>query len=894
MIGSRLGPYEVTAKLGAGGMGEVWRATDTRLRREVAIKVLPAAFTADRERLLRFEREAQLLAQLHHPHIASIFGLEQLDGGQALVMELVEGEELAALIARGALPLDEALPIARQIAEALEAAHEQGIVHRDLKPQNVKVRADGTVKVLDFGLAKAMEPAAPPGSGGPVASPAFMQSPTVTGAATALGVILGTAAYMAPEQARGKSIDKRVDIWAFGVVLFEMLTGRRLFAGEETSDVLAAVLRQEIDWAALPAATPPPVRRLLARCLHRDPRQRLRDAGEARIAVEEALAGGGEEAPAIPAAVAPRHRARSIALALLVLAAGVALGALLGAWLRGAPPSPPRALAVALPPGQLLDPLAPPVLSPDGTLLVYGASDAEHPLRLWLRRLDRFDAAPIEGTERGAHPFWSPDSRSLAYFQDDELRRFDLASRSTMVVTKTSALGRGGSWGPDGTILLTTGSNAPISRVAASGGQPRPVTRLDPAILDGSHRYPVWLPDGRHFLFTLWSNHLETAHRVGGIYLGSLEKGLERRLTADLSPPIFAPPDRLLVHRDRALVALAFDPDRREIVEGSGEELAEAPLYSPAFGGVAATASATGDLAFAVASGEGRAQLTWLDRRGEGGALAGFDRLAIAALAIAPDGGRFVAGSTSAAGQDLWVGDLARRVLVRLSRGTVDVTDPVWSPDGTRIAFASESTGTNSVYLQAADGSRPAELLFAEPRRSFRPASWGGDGRHLILTSAARGSVRDEIWLYDFERRQARELLVDPAAIVGEGTLSPDGRWLAYSSDESGNPEIFVRPFPALDRKWKLSEGGGVAPHWRADGGELVFFSPSDRSLRAVAVTARDGALEVGLPEVLFRPSSPLLALAPAPDHSRFLAGVVPGDVRSEPIRVLLGWRGGR
>ena len=902
MIGSRLGPYEITAKLGEGGMGEVYRATDGKLRREVAIKVLPTGVADDAERLARFEREAQLLAQLHHPHIASIFGLEESAGVRALVMELVEGPTLADRLSAGPIPPAEALRIARQIADALEAAHGKGIIHRDLKPQNVKLTADGQVKVLDFGLAKAMEM---PGAGGSAtASPTLLNSPTLTAAGTQLGVILGTAAYMAPEQARGGAVDKRADIWAFGVVLWEMLTGASLFAGDTVTDTLAGVLKTEIDLDALPAESPAAIRRLLRRCLERDPKNRLHDIADARIVLDEVLSGGATDEAEEP----ERRPARSPRQAILpwILAGALAVGLAAALFLRpasgrsGHPGGRTRlALEVAVPPGQILNEDSALALAPDGSAVVFSATDPMSGPQLWLRRLEGFESVPLRGTQGAALPFWSPDSRSIGFFRtgDGTLCRYDLASGGVEVLAGVGAGpipgggpgSRGASWGADGTILFAPSVNSRIQRLMPDGTI-EDATVLDPSILDGSHRFPSFLPDGRHFVLTVWSNNLETAARVGGVYLASLEDGIERRLTSDASQALVAGPDLLLVRRDGALVALTLDPETLE-VKGAPRKIADAPLYWAASGGLVASATFAGDLAFALDTGARGGRLVWLGRDGDPVGTVGEERLGVAELALAPDGRHYAVMAVGAAGGNILVGDERRGVLDRLTPEGIDSSAPVWSPDGRWLAYVTEAEGSLSIYLQEADGSDEAELLLSDPQRGFVGSSWSADGRYLLLQSSAKGDSRTDLWIYDFSEGGARELLADQSAALGEPTLSPDGRWLAYTSDESGNPEVFVRPFPGLDRRWKISQGGATSPHWSRDGRELLFTGLADGSIQAVDVAVGAGGLEVEAPRPLFTPVPRPLALAPAPDHDRFLAGVLPADARQEPIRLILGWR---
>jgi len=884
--GSRVGPFEIVSAIGAGGMGEVFRARDTRLNRDVAIKVLPEGFAQDRERMARFRREAQVVASLNHSHIAAIHGLEESNGVIALVLEMVEGEDLSQRLRRGAIPIDEAIDIARQIAEGLEAAHEKGIVHRDLKPANIKVTAGGVVKILDFGLAKAFE-------GDLVTSDSgFENSPTMARPMTNAGMILGTAAYMSPEQARGKAVDKRSDIWSFGVVLYEMLVGRSLFSSDTVSDTLAGVLRSEVDFSKLPASVPPAIRQLLRRCLERNPKNRLHDIADARIVLDEVLAGRIEEAPATHAPMTARRRWTSALPWILV----AALTALMVARLARAPvaraANEKRSLEFSVPLGNLLADDAQLAFAPDGSSIVFTALDPVLGPQLWLRRLDRFDAVPLHGSIGATFPFWSPDGQSIGFFRDSDasLCRYDLATTNVQVLSKVESGGRGAAWGADGTILFAASSNGPLRRLAAAGGAVTDVTVLDPKVADGSHRFPILLPDGHHFLFTFWSNQLAAASRVGGIYLGSFEKGIERRLTTDVSQAFLAGPDRIMVRRAGALVVLPFDPDTFAIT-GVGEKIVDQPRFSASSGALAASATASGDLAYAGASGETGGELVWLDRQGEKVGTFGSERLRVQLLALAPDGRSFAAQAISASGQNIWVGDARRQVINRLTVDAIDAFSPVWSPDGKRIAFSTEAEGSNSIYVQEADGSRAAELLLSKPDRGFTPTRWSADGRYLLVESTVKRDARRDLWLYDFEAKAARALLTDSAASLSEATLSDDGRWLAYTSDESGNPEIFVRPFPTLDRKWKISQSGALHPHWRNDGRELLFVGLADRAVTAVdVVPGRDG-LEVGIPHRLFAPGSQLLGLAPAADHSRFLAGIIPGDVRTEPIRVLLGWR---
>ena len=547
--GTRLGVYEIVMQIGAGGMGEVYRATDSNLKRSVAIKVLPASVAGDADRLARFQREAEVLAALNHPNIAAIYGLEKTPTFTALVMELVEGDDLSQRIARGPIPLDEALPIAEQIADALEAAHERGIIHRDLKPANIKVRADGTVKVLDFGLAKAMDPAG-------ASSANAMNSPTLSMHATHAGIILGTAAYMSPEQAAGKPVDKRADLWSFGVVVLEMLTGQPVFTGETVSHVLASVLKIDPDWTVLPATTPAPLRRLLRRCLEKDRRRRLDSAVAARLDIEEALAAPlvADEAAAQPDAIPP-----AVLKVLLAVMAALCVAAITTAILlyeRAAPIDTRLVkLSVAPPEGTTFDVVT---VSPDGRWLAFTAVDASGKLKLWVRPLDSVDARALPGTEGAAFPFWSPDSQQLAFTAEGQLRKIAVSGGPPQTIS-TGDSGRGAMWARNGMIVFTDGSTSPLMQVSADGGAPSPLTRLDVSKHETSHRWPQVLPDGRHFVFTVRSSESD----VPGIYLGSFDSPSRTRLVAELSNAAYVTAPSgigyLLFARGRSLLAQPLD-----------------------------------------------------------------------------------------------------------------------------------------------------------------------------------------------------------------------------------------------------------------------------------------------------------------------------------------------
>jgi Tol biopolymer transport system component len=880
--GTRIGAYEVAAPLGAGGMGEVYRARDTRLGRDVAIKVLPPAFADDPERLARFEREARLLASLSHPNIATIHAVEEYSGGRVLVMELVEGETLAARLGRGAVPVDEAIEIAGQVAAGVEAAHETGVIHRDLKPGNIMVRPEGTVKVLDFGLARGPEQS---GSASDLS-----RSPTITTPATMMGVILGTAAYMSPEQAKGRAVDRRADIWAFGVVLFEMLTGRRLFEGETVSETIAGVMKDEVPWSALPAGVPRRLRTLLERCLTRDVRQRLQSMGEARIALERARE---PEAADATASVTARPAWRAwLPWALLAAVSAIALGrGLLTGGAAGTSAAPERRFELAFPAGQHRT-LYAPALSPDGRWLAVVGSDSTGTTRLWLRAVAQFEFRPVKGTEGAAAPFWSPDSRSLGFVANGQLQRYDVQSGAVEVIANGVETARGASWGRDGTILYTPNSNAGIWRVPATGGTPTPLTRPDSTIVDGSHRFPVWLPDGQHFLFAFWSNNARELEAHGGIYLASVRGGEVRQVSRDAGSFLVLPSGHLVVRRGKSLVALPFDL-RSFRLGAEATLLSELVNMDGSSGLVRATASMAGDFVFDGAPELGAQDEVWLDRDGRNPESMGLDRGLLEA-SLSPDGSRILGTADVASGlSEVWIADLARRTTSRLTRSQNDCWSPRWSPDGQQIAFANDDSGTNDIYIAAASGTRPRQLVWRAQRLDTEYLEWSHDGRALLMSGPPRpGRTHSRLWMVGLQGDSARTLLADEYNMTAP-RLSPDGRWLAYVSDESGHDELYVRTFPALDRKWQISTTGAGPAHWRRDGRELVYFGgPGARTAFAVALTPTPAGPSFGDPRALFTLKPDQIEASPDPDHRRFMALVRPAAMNEPPMRVVLGWHG--
>jgi Tol biopolymer transport system component len=897
--GARLGVYEVTAPIGEGGMGQVYRARDTKLNRDVALKILPDSFATDPDRLARFTREAQTLASLNHPNIAHIHGLEESTEVRALVMELVEGEDLSQRIAHGPIPIDEVLAIAKQIAEALEAAHEQGIIHRDLKPANIKVRPDGTVKVLDFGLAKAMEPT------GAMAVSVSMSPTITTPAMTEAGMILGTAAYMAPEQARGKTVDKRADIWAFGVVVFEMLTGRRAFVGDDVSITLASVMMKEPEWSALPAATPMGLRRLLTRCLKKEPKARMRDIGEARLQIEELLGGAPEalSVPAMPRRLSLWQRARPWTSAG-ALALGLVLIAVSFIALR-------RAGAVAPATGPVTFTIAPPenmsfggprslgsgratqvAVSPDGQNIVFVAG-ASSGFQIWLRAVATLATRPIPGTEGGVFPFWSPDSRSIGFFAAGKLKKVQVAGGPAIVLCDAT-FARGGSWSRDDVILFTPSTNGALYRVSSAGGAPTVVTTLDPTTGETNHRWPYFLPDGRHFLYTASVGTCCPASKPSMIRIGSLDpaeaavtlfQGAESSVSYASGHLLFAKID------DEMLMAQPFDLVARQL-KGAAFPLSEHVSWEGSRY-VGASASENGTLVYAHGDSQPR-RLTWFDRAGH--ALATLGDAAPyssgSSLALSRDEQRVAVAQATGKPEnvDIWIVDLVRSGPSR--RQTFDPgadASPVWSPDGTHIAFSSMRSGKISLHQKLVNETAVDELLL-EGSGNIAPNDWSADGRYIAFEDRTSGNI--DLWVLPLFGDRKPFPLIRTEFAESQAGFAPNGHWIAYSSNEGGERNVFVQPFPVTGGKIQISRDGGSQPVWRADGREL-FYLRSDGSLMAVPIDAT--GQPAGVPEALFRTTVPIFnssrgQYAVTKDGKRFLTTASPEQPSVVPLTVVVNW----
>jgi Tol biopolymer transport system component len=888
--GAQFGPYEILAAIGAGGMGEVYRARDTKLNRDIALKVLPEAFTTDPDRLARFKREAQVLASLNHANIAHIHGFEDAGPTSALVMELVDGPTLAELIQRRrGLPPDEVLPIARQIAEALETAHELGIVHRDLKPANVKVCDDGTVKVLDFGLAKALIPE------NAASSVDAMNSPTLTAQATQFGIILGTAAYMSPEQAKGKHVDRRADIWAFGVVLYEMLTGRRGYEAEDVSDTLAAVLTRDVDWKALPPDVPPRLLALLRDCLVRDPKQRLRDIGDARRVLDQIMAGVPDPVVGVGSAQSKTRLSGAGALPW-----GVAAVALTGAatltfvHFRETPPTQQRVrFQVSAPEQSSIGAFA---LSPDGRHLVFSTGGSFGGVqggtsKLWLRPIDSLETRAVTGTEGTAiqqdQLFWSPDSEYIGFVtQDGRLKKVSVNGGSPQTLVSGVTPITRGAWGIDGTILLVRGANAPIQRVPDVGGPVVDVTKK----IDGWSRFqPHFLPDGRHFLYYVIGGSSE----VSGIYVTSLEDDAQaKRLLPDSTATEYVPsevPGRrgyLLFVRETTLMAQPFDA---HTVTLTGQ------MFPVAESVGRFSVSQNGALAY-MAGGTPflRQELVWVDRSGR--------QLGVAAapakyrnVRLSPDEKSITFDQTEEANTDVWVLDLVRGVPSRITFDPAQDNLPIWSADGRRILWPSRRSGALDLFIKAASGTGQDEKLITMGTVNGWGTDWSRDGK-FVLYQRPGDKTGQDLWIAPQSTGASGEPqkpfpYLDSPFNEANGVFSPDGRWIAYESDESGRPEVYVQGLPLTNQKVRISTGGGTDAAWSKNGVEL-FYLAADRNLMAVPYRATVTTFEPGAGKVLFPVPGNVVrrSYAVSGDGRRLLIGKPVDENTSEPITVVLNW----
>ncbi len=894
--GQSLLHYRLVEKIGAGGMGEVWKALDTALDREVAIKFIPAASANDAERLARFVREAKILATLNHPNIAAVYGLHQAEAPAPgagsvhfIAMELVPGEDLSERLARGALPVDEAVDVARQVAEALEAAHEQGVIHRDLKPANIKRTPDGKIKVLDLGLAKALSPetSAEPGSAS--------LSPTITTAGTVAGTLLGTAGYMSPEQAKGRPVDRRADIWAFGVVLHEMLTGKKLFEADTVSETLAAVLRDEVSMESLPGGIPAPVKSLMKRCLDRDPRRRLRDIGEARVALsQDSLAEVGPGVgPARPVAAGASSRGRQVLPWVLVALLGLVAAVSLWRAPGGSVDQKDLLTLVAPVPADLrlpADQMGILALSPDGKTLALVLRDEKGKM-LYVRRLDSNGMTKLPGTEAAATPFFSPDGRWIGFFTDDKLKKVPVGGGAPITLCDSQGSNRGADWGTDDVIVFAPHYTQPLMRVPGAGGEPKPFTTIDKTNGERTHRWPQAVPGEDLVLYTVGTMDSPESYDDARIEAIRPSTGEHRTVLERASMARYVPSGHLVFGREGFLFAVPFDVKKLE-VHGSPVPVLENVMGMRGSGVVHAGFARNGLMAYLEGAPQSRqTRLVWRSRGGVPEPIP-LPPGAYFGPALSPDGSKIAVMSAGAANFDIAIYDINQTTLTRLTFEG-DNTAPSWSPDGRRVSFASvRNNALMSAYMKAADGSGQDELIYSADRLANAgqvvPFGWTPDGRSMILSFTNENA--NNIAVLSGEGQEAKPLLETPAS-EQQPALSPNGRWLAYASDESGAFQVFVRAFPGDGGKWQVSTDGGFAPRWSPDGRRLFYRDQS--RLLDVSVDDTTGSFKAGRPEIVFDDIAVISGFRDydVRDANRFVLVQSAGDDSAPPgVTVVVNW----
>jgi eukaryotic-like serine/threonine-protein kinase len=894
--GTKLGPYEIQSALGAGGMGEVYRALDTRLDRTVAIKVLASHLSASPELKQRMEREARSISALNHPHICQLYDLGSQNGTDFLVMEFLEGETLAERLKKGALPLNEILKIGIAVAEALAIAHRQGIVHRDLKPANIML-TQGGAKLMDFGLAK---PLGMPNTGmGSGAAPSFTAAATLSGPSplsplTTAGSILGTIQYMSPEQIEGKEADARSDIFAFGVVLYEMVTGKRPFAGKSQISLASSILEKDPDpVSATNPSAPPALEHVLITCLQKNPEERFLAAHDIKIELQWTASERprtNASAATLPAPPPPRDRERISWIAAVV--AAIVLGAAGGILFNRPTPFGQAVRTVVDPPPKVTlnltgDFAGPPVLSPDGSALAFSATTADGKTALWVRPMNALDAHMIAGTDGAIFPFWSPDSGSLGFFADSKVKTIDLNGGSALAVCD-APFGRGGTWGPGGVIVFTPGTQSPLMRVSAAGGTPVPLTRLESS-QHTSHRWPFFLPDGQHFIY-LAINHDPSRAASDSLYYASLDGRENRLLFRSESNAVYGS-GFLLFARSGQLMAQAFDASTGTL-SGEPQAVASGVVDDISTWHTDVTASNNGLLVLG-SGGTADWQLIWTDRNGKQiGTLA--DKLTnLQTARISPQGDR-VALQIDTGMNDIWVLDLARNVRTRLTFGPVSNTYPVWSPDGKWIAYTSDRNGHSNLYRKPSDGSGAEELLLTDDQVTVA-SDWSADGKTLFYSRGPSGSDW-EVWALPLEGERKGRLVIPHSgnSFSDMGHLSPNGHWLAYTSTESGTAEVYVVAYGGGQGKWQVSTNEGSQPKWSKDGKELYFANDISRVLSAVPVKEANGALQFGAAQPLVTtPATQQFIYDVSPDGKKILLNVVSQQV-NQSVTVITNFPAGR
>jgi len=879
-VGTQLGPFEILSPLGAGGMGEVYRARDSRLGREVAIKVLPAAFSQDADRLRRFEQEARAAGMLNHPNILTIFEIGTHEGSPYIVSELLAGEELRAQLNGGALPVRRAVDYAKQTACGLQAAHEKGITHRDLKPENLFITTDGRVKILDFGLAKLKRR--------PVHAGVDPEAPTALPPTTDPGTVMGTVGYMAPEQVHGQEADHRADIFALGVVLYEMLAGRRAFDGASAAAVMSAILRDEPEeLQEINDKIPPPLERIVRRCLEKRPGQRFQSAGDLGFALEALSTPSGsrlETAATLPAVTENAGASRLFSNARLAwVVAGVLLVGLLAslpftiAHFRQAPAEVRTTRFSVLPPEKST--LGAVTISPDGRRLAFIARDAAGKDLLWVRPLDALTAQPLAGTDHAMLPFWSPDSRFLGFFAGGKLKKVEVTGGPPSTLCNAPR-GGGGAWNRDEVMIFAPNNAGGLFRVSASGGEAQPVTTLDSSRQEIFHRFPQFLPDGRHFLYFARSAQLENS----AIYVGALDQPRAKRIIRAETNVAYAPPGYLLFPREGTLVAQAFDAASLALAGAPfrvAEQVERGRNNEADF-----SVSETGVLAY-QSGGTAKTQLVWFDRNGKQLGAPGppGDYLW---PALSPDEKRVAIGRNDAqtGTSDIWLLDLARGIPSRFTFDPANDIYPVWSPDGSRIVSASNRDGAWNLYQKLSSGAGSEEAILKSSDSKI-PNDWSLDGRFILYEQLSPNTQWD-LWVLPlFGERQPFPFLQTKFS-EQSGVFAPDARWIAYQSDESGSYQVYVQSFPPSGDKWQISSEGGSRPRFRRDGKEL-FYLAANGKLMAVEVKTNASSFEFGVPKPLFEAHTTGY-YAVTGDGQRFLLNPPIAESTGAPITVVLNW----
>jgi Tol biopolymer transport system component/predicted Ser/Thr protein kinase len=889
--GRRLGPYEILNAIGAGGMGEVYKARDTRLERIVAIKVLPSHLAGRAELRERFDREAKTIASLNHPHICTLYDTGHQDGIDFLVMELIEGETLAQRLQKGSLPIQQVLQFAVEIADALDKAHRKGVTHRDLKPGNIMITKAGT-KLLDFGLAKLTQEAVP-------ATPES-QLPTMKSGITGEGTILGTLQYMAPEQIEAKEVDARTDIFAFGAVVYEMATGRKAFGGKTSASVMAKILESEPpSMASLQPMTPPALDRVVKKCLAKEPEKRWQAASDVCDEmkwISESGSQAGTSAPVAASRKSPLSEARlAWVVAAVLFLAVLGLGSF--AYFRSAPQAahsvrftlfPPEKWSLAGPGAVTSGATAPVKISPDGQQIAFVAMSAEGKTLLWVRSLDTLAAQALAGTEGASAPFWSPDGRSLGFFAGRKLKKIDVSGGPPITLCDAPD-NRGGTWNRDGLIVFAPTNTSVLEKVSASGGEPTPATVLGQG--EFGHIRPSFLPDGRHFLYST----IAPRPGLGGpIYLGSLDSAERKVLFNANSANALYTQGYLLFLRDTTLIAQPFDA-RRLVLTGDAFPIAERIRTSTStqpYGYF--SASENGALVYQTGAETANSQLLWFDRTGkQTGALG--DSAAYDDLELSPDGKRASVSITDEAGkgQDIWIYDVARGLRTRFTFGPGNTFASLWSPDGSRIVYNSRRKGSFDLYQKASSGAGSEETLLEDNLDKY-PDSWSPDGKFVLYENQA-SSRSSNLFILPLTGDRKPFPFLQTQFGETDGRISPDGRWVAYRSNESGRNEIYVAPFPGPGGKWQISTAGGYFPRWRHDGSEIFYLTPDNR-LMAASVNGKGAGFEVGAVKPLFATrivGGGNYRYDVSADGQRFLINTAPEQATSAPITVVLNWTAG-